>query len=424
MKIILGRQKAFSTLCTAVILVSGSFSTLGSLQAETLQSPNYTIKDATLNSGGQAVTSTSYSMLSAIGDYTADSRLTSGSYELKSGFPNGILANVPKVQCFETTTTSGTTHCLSFPNSKGAIGECGYSGCYNKAKIEIDVQSNPSDTLFLIQIVSDNVIYYLKSDHTLGSSFDSSNFLTKCQIEGKDLNDLNCDTDAKPGWNSTLQSYNLLGLTANTTYTASVLALNGDFTGTRFSDIASATTSSMQLTFDIDIAPESGTATETAAPYSVNLGEITLGFPSTATNLVWVDMGSNISAGLTLYIKDLNNGLYSSTKSSLIPSENENLTNDTNNNGGFGIKTYNYESPTTELGPLLRASAYNTGTTNTVGSLATTDNLLFYTNNISTNKGEIVNARGAFYLKSRSAISNPSSGDYNDSLTIAVIGNF
>src|SRR3972149_3671572 len=83
--------------------------------AQNLDSTNYRIEDPTIDSGGGATDSSNYSFLQSLGYPNADARLTSGSYELKSGFPNGILANVPKVTCFETDTTSGTTDCLYFP---------------------------------------------------------------------------------------------------------------------------------------------------------------------------------------------------------------------------------------------------------------------------------------------------------------------
>ena len=416
-------NSGFKSLCVGVLMVAVISNGFQFVVAETLSSPNFTIQDATLNSGGQALTSSSFSMLSAIGDYTADSRLISGSYELKSGFPNGILANVPKIKCFETTTTSSDTSCLTFPTNNGAVGECGYSGCFNRAKIEIDNQDNPSDTLYLVRIVSDNT-YYLKSDHTLSKTYDSSNFLTKCQIEGKDINNPNCDAIGDSGWNATLQSFNVLGLSNSTTYTASALALSGDFTGTRYCDPLSATTAAPQLFFDLDTAGESNPTAETTAPYVISLGAIQYAFSTTATNLLWFNMASNLPEGFNVYIKSQHSGLYSASKNVTIPSESEDLATDSNNNGGFGIKTFNFSPSQSGLGPLLRSATYDTGSVNAVGALSSTNTQLFYTNNSSGNRGELLDGRGAVYFKGRASVSAPPSGDYSDTLTTIIVGNF
>lgn len=396
------------------------------IKAEVLESQNYTIKDAGLNTGGSTLDSDTYSMIASLGDTNADSRLVSGSYELKSGFPNGMLANVPIVRCIETTTTAGTTACTQFPNTKGAQGECGNPGCYDRAKIEIDPQANPYDALYLVQVtnVTDNVVYYLKSDHTLGATYDASNFMTICQLQGRDDTNPDCDNVGDSGWNSNLQSINIFGLNSNIEYEASAQALNGDFTGTRFSETKSSTTSSPQLIFDIDIASESQPSADNAEPYAVSLGQIPFNYPTTANNLIWFNTGSNIINGIGIYIRGDHNGLFSTSKNATIPSESEDLANDSARNGGFGIKTYNYETSDSSLGPLQKSSTYNTAGANIVGNITTNNNLLFFTNNLSGNKGPIYNGRAAIYLQARASANTPVSSDYSTLLTVSVVGNY
>jgi hypothetical protein len=139
--------------------------------AETLDSTNYRIKDVTLGGTGE-VNSTNYSLIGSFNPIE-DSRLTSSNYALKAGFPNGIIANVPTVTCFETDTTSINTTCLEFPTSNGAQGECGYPGCYDRAKIELNTQNNPIDTLYVVKIldVTNSITYFLKTDHYIGYFF-------------------------------------------------------------------------------------------------------------------------------------------------------------------------------------------------------------------------------------------------------------
>jgi len=394
--------------------------------SENLQSTNFIIEDASITSGSEILNSNNYSLAGSIGEITSDDRLMSGSYEIKGGFPNGIIANVPKITCFETNTTSSTTTCISLINNKGMQGECGSPGCYNKAKIEIDSQNNPYDTLYLVKIgnLTDNTTHYLKSDHTLGLTYTTNNFLTKCAIEGKDLNNPNCNENGDAEWNSNLQSTNMFYLSDNTTYQASVSALNGDFTGTGFSSATSANTVMQSVGLDIDVGPTTEPNINNNAPYNINLSDISLLTATTSVNLVWLDMLSNNPKGFSIYTRDTNNGLFSSNKNATIPSENEDLSVDLNHNGGFGIKVYNGNTTETALGPLNKATGFNTINEDTVGSLSTTNKLLFFTNDSNGNKGEILNGRGAILIKARATATTPISSDYSDIIYFSIMGNY
>jgi hypothetical protein len=423
------QKNYFKKLQNILILLVGLFLSLFNFSpvfGESLQSNNFIIEDASVTTGSGIFDSTNYSLAGSMGEITSDDRLMSGTYELTGGEAGGVVASVPKITCFETTTTNITTSCLSLPNSKGMQGECGSPGCFNKAKIEIDNQNNPYDTLYLVKIekLTDNTTYYLKSDHTLGLSFTISNFMTKCAIEGKDLNNPGCDTNTDSDWNPALQSSNVFYLTDNTEYRASVSALNGDFTGTDFSPTANTITKMQSIGLDIDVGPASTPDVNSNAPYTINLSEISPLTPYTAPNLIWLDLASNNSKGLSVYIKDTNNGLFSISKNATIPSENEDLSLDPNFNGGYGVKVYNGNTTQTALGPLQRAASYNTVSDDFVGSLLSTNKLLFFTNDSGENKGEIMNGRGGIMVKARATASTPISSDYSDDIYFTIIGNY
>lgn len=409
-----------------LLLVFITLNPLLNIRAETLQSNNYVIENATVDSSGELLSSDTYNMLTSLGDINSDIRLTSGSYEIQGGFPNGVSANIPLVKCFESATDNSSSSCEFFPNQDGAMGECGEPGCYDKAKIEIDAQENPYDTLYLIrlQALTDNTIFYLKSDHTLGTSYDASNFMTICQLEGIDPNNPDCDTSESSGWNSDLQSLNIYNLLPDTEYLASALALNGDYSSTNFSENTNSQTVNPALSFDINIAPEDEPDTQTTAPYQIALGDISFKFPTIAPNLIWFSVGTNISDGLGLYIKDSSNGLYSASKDTTIPSETEDLAEDTNNNGGFGIKIFNYLPRQTSLGPLQNNTLYDTVAINSVGQVSTTNSLLFFTNSNDDNQGPINGGKSAIQVQAKAAYTTPISGDYETYFTTIIIGNY
>ena len=403
-------------IVSACLLLSSQY-----VFAQNLESTNYRIEDPTVDNGGGVTESSSFSFLAAIGNPTADARLTSGSYELKSGFPNGILANVPKVQCFETDTNSGNTTCLYFPNGNGAQGECGTPGCYNRAKIEVDDQNNPLDTLYLVQIVDDtnSVTYYLQSNHTLGTAYDINDFLTQCELEGRDADDTACDDSGDPNWDADLQSMNVLGLHPNTQYTASITALNGDFTGTRYSTTVTETTSSAALTFDIDVA---ATDTETNAEYTLDLGEIFYTSVTTGTNRIWLDLGTNNLYGANIFVRDSNSSLLSALTGESIPSESEDLATDPNNNGGYGLKIQTFTQ--NSLGPLQANATYNTGGAQQVGAMTTSNAQILFTDTTSSNVGPILAGRAQIMVKARSAQQDIAAPDLLDNITFIAVGNF
>lgn len=391
------------------LIVVFSISIITAVVAQELDSTTYRIKDPTIDSGGEVVESTSYKQILSIGDPTAYDKLESTSYRLRSGFPEGSQANVPAVVCFETDTTSGTTSCVK---ATGMQEVCGTPGCYDRAKIEIDDQGNPYDTLYLVKVVDDanSTTYYLQSDHTLSTTYDINDFLDQCDLEGYDADEPTCDT-GEGREDTSLQKYNVYSLRPGSSYTVSVSALHGDLTQTGFSATANATTENIQVTFDLDI---SATDSETSGPYSVDLGKLSASSTTTATESIWIDIGSNNFNGVNVYAEDLYDGLDNS--GATIDSETEDIDGGGGSNGGFGLKTISVSE--TSLGPLLNTSTiYNTAGSNEVGRLqSSATNLILFTNTSGANLGQIEGGRSENEVKARSG-SASISGDYSDTVT-------
>ena len=59
-----------------------------------------------------------------------------------------------------------------------------------------------------------------------------------------------------------------------------------------------------------------------------------------------------------------------------------------------------------------------------MGAVSNSNSLLFSTNNLGGDRGEILNGRGAIILKAKTTITTPIAGDFTDELFFTVIGDF
>lgn len=379
------------------------------VSAETMTSDKYQILNPSINAGGDITESNNFSLLAAIGDPASIAKLESSNYKITEGIPSSFEANAPLINCFETTSTDTDTICST--NTEGMQAICGAPGCYDKARIEIDTQNNPYDTLYLVKLTDTDSgqVYYLQSDHSISPSFDINDFLDQCSIEGIDPEEPNCNTGGARE-DTSLQKTNIFGLSPNTSYEATVSALHGDFTQTQFSTGETASTTDISLILDIDISP---TDIETSSPYEVDLGNISSIETTTAASFIWVDVSTNYEKGIGLYSSDENSGLHEPISNTTILSSNEDLDNITNTDGGYGLKILN--SSQSSLGPLKSASSiYQTAQSNEVGQLSNSSNLIFYTDTNSS-YGQITEGRGQIAVKAKSAENNPS-GEYTDAI--------
>lgn len=374
--------------------------------ANELDSTNYKLIGVSTSGGGGIMESTNYSMISNIGRISADPRNYSTNYRLDQD-PSAIFrAAQPSIQCFETDTDGNTTNCTSGPQELidgGMVAICGPEGCYNKARFEIEVNSNPSDTLYMVQISTDNFVSDIRC-------VDGSTFRPKT-LSSCDINDFRTKTD----WET--EDFNLKGLQADTKYYIRASALHGDFTQSDFSIPADATTTAGSVYFDIDIATSTGYDTESSPPYSVEFsGSNALmpgGIAMTSPSLIWLDIESSSVGGVAVIQFGENGGLYSPTTTETISSTNLDL----NSSGveGFGLQNYyiDYES-STYLGELTAMTNYS-GSGNTVGEVSTTATKIY------DGDGPISAGRTALYVKARANTSRTPASDYTESIYFVLV---
>jgi hypothetical protein len=340
--------------------------------------------------------SPTYLFHSSIGTSLMDERFESDNYKLEVGTGYTFEANTPSISYF--SATDSTMQDL-----------CGYGGCYWAAFFTIDAEGNPSDTLYLVEISDDNWVttYYVDgSSHAMTSSKDINDYLTKATW------------DASPY---------VAGLDIGTEYKIRARALNGDFSETEAGPDATATTAVPQQYLDINIAGNTWHSTD--APYSIELGEISKTSVTTASNYIWIDYGTNGWGGGTISIRDEYNGLYSTSNSSTIDSQSEDLSLE---NDGFGIKvdTSKRLPASGQPGYLRESTTYDTTGSDEVGAISTTPTTILCSieesgGNCSTGTGSPINeGRSALWIKAKSSFTTPSATDYTDIITFSAIGSF
>jgi len=371
--------------------------------ADDLDSGSYKIKDFSVGSeGGVDQTSSSgYRVMISMGDPINHEKLTSTTYELGIGTGQVWTATAPSIKCFETTT-DGTTSCDDISvTPDGMVMICGDGGCFDRARFELNNENNPSDTLYSIQITTD-------ISWTTYNYIDGTTFL----IETSSTHDIN-DYQLESTWEGTASNINILGLEQGTTYYLRATALNGDFTESGPGPSTNATTGYASISFDIDIAGTGGSSSETSSPYSIDLGTLELGTVSIASDLFWLDFGTNLTEGGQIYIRDQYAGLFSATNSYTLSSADADL----DSTSGFGIQNYSVNE--NYLGPLIAHSPYN-GATNNVGGLI---DEIYSKLLLSTSASPIDGARASFYVKARPAETSPYGHDYQDTFILTVTGN-
>lgn len=335
-------------------------------------STNYQLKDFGFGSGGVGnAASGSYAIDGVSGEQSAGS-LTGSSYNLGSGLLFANQANVPPAPTFTNP-----------------------SNYYNKLKILLDTGSNPSDTLFAIAISTDDftTTNYVQSDDTVGAALGLEDYQTYT---------------AWGGAGGAL----IIGLSPSTSYKVRVKAWQGKFTETDYGPVATASTVSPQLTFDIDV---SATDTETDPPFVIGFtggSSLTAGTVVSSPEKIWVDFDTNGESGGRVYVYSSNAGLQSSTAGYLISAVTGNLTALTE---GFGVQGSNATQSTG--GPFAVVAAYDL----TSNNVAVTDTII---REIFTSSNPTTAGRGAFLLKAKSSAVTPAASDYTEALTVVASASF
>ncbi len=358
-------------LCSVFYLLSSITIQSAFAQAVPPASTNYKLDDYAFGGGGTASSSsTNYSLFGTLGQVDQGSS-SSNTYFIGAGLEYTLQASVSAAPTFTNP-----------------------SNWYNKLKLVINRGGeDPSDYTYAVRIASGSGQFqYIQDDMTVGPELGDEDWLSYT------------------AWGGTNGS-TLIGLYPSTTYTVQVAARQGRFYSQFvWSPTAIASTETSSISFDIDIAPSDS---ETAAPYTLGLGELTPGSVTTASDMVWVDFSTNANNGGLISVSGTNNGLQSSTASHTITSATADLTAQPQ---GYGAISSSVGQ--TSGGPMAAKSPYN-GASNNVGILDTTKRYIY-----DTSSTPVVGGRVSFSLKAKASTTTPSALDYADILTILVTGSF
>jgi len=391
-----------------ILIVIIHFSVLNPAFADELKSTNYKIIDADTNPEGEITKSTNFDLLSTINNFTGDPRIYSANYRLGIANVEIFTAKVPKISCFETDS-NGTSDCTTGPsylNTNGMVTVCGNDGCYDRARLEIDPQNNPADTLYGIQVSTDN--FASETMYIDGTTYQPKDSSTKTISDYK----------TKTEWETA--TFNLMGLFPSTEYKARLTALHGDFTESEPGPTATATTSEAILSFDIDIADINGVSEESPPPYSVSFTDprkiIQTGPPQTAEKLIWFDTETNAAAGYAILIKGEYGGLYSSTETYNIESVQDDLDGITE---GYGLQNY-FSTQTHHLG----SGNGELSIIETIPTYGQSGNIVGIVSTIFTkiyeSEGPIMNGRIGTFIKARASSTTPPATDYSENITVLI----
>jgi hypothetical protein len=334
-------------------------------------SGNFKLTDYGFGAGGTATSSSSnYSLFGMLGQVDQGSP-SSSNYFIGAGLEYTLQASTPATPTFVNP-----------------------ANWYNKLKLTINRGGNdPTDTEYAIRIASGSGSFqYIQNDNTVGN----------------DLGDEDWQSYSSWGGSS---GTNLIGLFPGTLYTVQVAARQGQFfTQFMWSPTASASTVNSSLSFDIDIA---SVDTESAAPYTLAIGNLAAGSVTTSPEKIWVDFSTNANNGGFLSISGTNNGLQSSAVSHTITSATADLTAQPT---GYGARS----ATTTQIsgGPMEAITPYD-GNSNNVGALSSSKRYIY-----DSSQSPVTGGRVSFELKAKASNTTPSANDYTDILTILATGSF
>ncbi len=177
------------------------------------------------------------------------------------------------------------------------------------------------------------------------------------------------------------------------------------------------------ITFDIDTAQ---TDTESAAPYSVALGQITttdtrVSGTTDGINFIWLDIDTNAGGGAVITVKNANgaNGLVSTgTPADNINSADGTMADGTENYGICSVAETDGGGNLDDLAPYDGTCAANSET-NVVGGLLSTPTPIYDTDGVA-----IVTGRAQISVNAAISTSTVAHNDYTDTLTFIATGTF
>lgn len=338
--------------------ITVTLSGLIALFAAVPSSSNYNLKAFEFGTGGgDNLTSTSYSINGISGEQSAG-KLSSTNYIIGSGETPTQNTNITAPPTFTN------------PNNY-----------YNRLNIIIDTANNPSDTLYLIAISSDNfaTTNYVQTDNSIGPSLSITNYQNYSSWGGA-------------------TGFLVLGLKPSTTYQVKVKALQGDFTESAYSQPSSAATVATSLSFSVS------TSISPTPPFSVNFSSLPANTVVDATAAAQIAFSTNAVNGGTIYLKSSNSGLVSSLAGTTISSASADLSVATSGYGAIVAAASQSGG-----GPFTATSPYNGGANN-VGALSSSLTAIL------TTASAISSGNGTVQFKAKTNATTPSSTDYTDIL--------
>lgn len=392
-----------------------------SVDAQNLDSTTYTLIGPNLSATTGITESTSYSALSS-GNPMDDFTVSSSTYTARGTSQPFFEAFVPELICLETSTTSGTTNCTGIPGSDGMRGVCSSPGCYNRAKIEINVSGNPDDVKYALQISTDsnfasNVYYVSGITKLLKTDLELTDFLYKCEWEGT----VSAGYCGSP--NTTLQKYNILGLNPSTTYYVRASSFQGVdeseiFSQSDWGPSLSVATQATSITFDIDVA--SSTAGSSTPPYIISNLQILPESIYTTTDYIVFRVTSNALNGAEVQIKGENGELENAATADVISAFTGDLAGTANGYGVRNDSATNSQINSGYLGDITVAASpidfTDVGATHKVGGPTTSFVKLFDSNSLP-----IFTGVSAYKVKVKADFSKRP-GSYQERLVILPFG--
>lgn len=330
-------------------------------------STNYVLPAYDFGSGGTDSSSSTSYMLNGVSGTQTGTQHTSTSYALGSGYNPTLNANVPAAPT------------LSNPSSY-----------YDKLQLTINDGGNPTDTVFLIAVSPDNFVttYYVQPDNSISLSYTLATYRTY----------------ASYGSGS---GFLLLGLNPNTTYTAKVKAMRGNFTESAYSPVSSGVATvgqvlSFGLTTTLTVTP----------PFIANFSSLSAGTVFAADADVNINFTTNANAGGSVYIKSANGALSSVAASYSITSATTDLAVASK---GYGVQV---TSATQSSGGPISSQAPFNGAADNVGALTSVLQELVRSSN------PVTAAASTFRIKAKTDPLVPSMSDYTDQLTVVAAMNY
>ncbi|MDB5178118.1 MAG: hypothetical protein JWN01_61 [Patescibacteria group bacterium] len=339
----------------------------GFLLASQPASNNFQLNSYGFGSGGTANSSSSNYRVNGIAGEQAGSA-SSAHYGVKAGETHVKEANVPTI---------------AITND---------DNWYNKLKVVIGAQNNPSDAKFAVAISTDNFVttQYVKSDLTISPTLAFADYQTYAS------------------WGSATGVL-IRGLSRSTVYTVKAKAWRGKFTESGWGPTSNATTVDPQLAFDIDV---SATDTNTNPPFQIDFGTLLASTVTNSPTKVWVDLDTNGESGGKVYLSGQNAGLKSLAGAHTIAALSGDLSAQPEGFGAQGSSATQGSG-----GPFTLTAPYNVSGTN-VGVADATIREIFGA------PGPVVAGRGSFLLKAKTQPLTPASGDYTELLTAIASASF